>query len=67
MAKPTSSIFSVQDAEGRAVAPQLRGRRRLHRRQEDPVFLVSAAQGRDDAAGKRQDHDGREGELFWLG
>ena len=42
-------------------------RRRLHRRQEDPVFLVSAAQRRDDAAGKRQDHDGREGELFWLG
>ena len=49
------------------MAPQLRGRRRLHRRQEDPVFLVSAAQGRDDAAGKRQDHDGREGKLFWLG
>ena len=49
------------------MAPQLCGRRRLHRRQEDPVFLVSAAQGRDDAAGKRQDHDGREGELFWLG
>ena len=61
------SIFSVQDAEGRAGLARLRGLRRRHRRQEDPVFLLSGAQRRSDAAAERPDHDGREGKVFRLG